>query len=462
MPELPEVETIVRYLNGVLKNKQIKNIRLFREKNILTGAQEFLNSLIGESFLSVSRRAKYLIFHLTNEKVIVSHLRMEGKYYLVNSDENVKKHDLLIYDFTDGTSLVYNDVRKFGTIELYHENDYLASPSLASLGEEPFSFKEDDFYQKLKEHKKTPIKEALLNQKLIVGVGNIYASEILFATKINPRKLAGEITENEARDILKETQRILQEAIKEGGSTIRSYHPQEGVSGNMQNSLKVYGKENEECPNCKTPIRRIFIGGRSTYYCPKCQKEPGHGIVIGITGPIAAGKSTVTSYLKNKGYIILDADRFAHDSYEDKDVKKKLQANFPECFKDGTINRKILLGIVSNDPKKMEVLNSIIHPYVYKKTKEGILSARGKNVLIDMPLLLSSPFENECDYIIAVNAPLELRKERLAKRGVDVKKSLELNSNFPLAKLKKVSTIYIETTGTLEELQEKLKSYKFL
>ncbi len=462
MPELPEVETIVRHLNESLKNKTIKNIRLFREKNILTGAKEFLSSLRGETFLSVSRRAKYLIFHLTNDKVIVSHLRMEGKYFIGDSTNETKKHDLLIYDFTDGTSLTYNDVRKFGTIELWNEGNYLSSPSLASLGEEPFSYEPLTFYENLQKHKKTPIKEALLDQKIIVGVGNIYASEILFATNINPRTLCTDISKNDASSILKETQRILLEAIKEGGSTIRSYHPQEGVSGNMQNSLQVYGKENEMCPKCGTPIRRIFMGGRSTYYCPSCQKEQGHGVIIGITGPIAAGKSTVTSYLKNKGYLVLDADKLAHESYDDPDVKKKLFNNFPTVFKKDKIDRKKLLAIVSNDSKQMEILNSIIHPYVFKKTKEGIENNPGKNILIDMPLLLGSPFENQCDFIIGVNAPLEIRKKRLEERGVNVEKALKLNSSFPLAKLKKSSTIYIETTGSLEELQEKLETYKFL
>ncbi len=462
MPELPEVETIVRHLDGVLKNKTIEKIRLFRDKNILTGAETFVSSLIGESFLSVSRRAKYLIFHLTNNKVIVSHLRMEGKYFLEETPITPKKHDLLIYDFGDGTSLIYNDVRKFGTIELWNENNYLLSPSLEKLGEEPFSFKEDDFFEKLQERKKTPIKEALLDQTLIVGIGNIYASEILFKTHINPRILASKINKNEANDILKATKEILQKAINEGGSTIRSYHPQEGVSGNMQNSLQVYGKENDLCPICNSPIRRIFIGGRSTFYCPICQKEPGHGLVIGVTGPIASGKSTVTSYFREKGYVVLDADKFAHDSYEDRTVKKELKKSFPKAFKNDKVDRKILLGIISKDKKMSEKLNSIIHPYVFKRTKQEMEENKGKNILVDMPLLLGSPIENECDYIIGVNAPLEIRENRLKERNVDVKKSLELNSVFPLTKLKKSSSIYIETTGTLDELRAKLDSYKFL
>ncbi len=460
MPELPEVQTIVSYLDSVLKGKTIKDIRLFREKNILTGAKEFLSSLKGESFLSVSRRAKYLIFHLTNDKVIVSHLRMEGKYFLDQSVEEPKKHDLLIYDFTDGSSLRYNDVRKFGTIELWNEDNYLESKSLSSLGEEPFSFDKNDFFQSLKTRNKKHIKEALLDQTLIVGIGNIYASEILFSSKVNPRTPCSEISKEQSDLILEETKRILNEAIKQGGSTIKSYHPREGVSGNMQNELQVYGKENEACPICGTPIRRIFMGGRSTFYCPSCQKREGYGLIVGVTGPIASGKSTITSYLSSKGYVVLDADKLAHDSYNDPLIKKSLKKEFPEAYISKQIDRKKLLSIVSNDEKKMEILNSIIHPYVYKKTQEGIDKNKGKNIVIDMPLLLGSPFLDACDLIIGVNAPLEERKKRLALRGVDIEKALKLNSSFPLKELKKEASIYIETTGSIEETREKLDQYK--
>ncbi len=459
MPELPEVQTIVSYLDSVLKGKTIKDIRLYREKNILTGAKEFLESLPGESFLSVSRRAKYLIFHLTNSKVIVSHLRMEGKYFLDEKTEEPKKHDLLIYDFSDGTSLRYNDVRKFGTIELWNEDNYLSSKSLSSLGEEPFSFDKDDFFKKLQLRKKKHIKEALLDQTLIVGIGNIYASEILFSSKVNPRTTCSEISKEQSDLILEETKRILKEAIKQGGSTIKSYHPREGVSGNMQNELQVYGKENQECPVCSTPIRRIFMGGRSTFYCPHCQKRDGYGLIVGVTGPIASGKSTITSYLSNKGYIVLDADKFAHDSYNDVNVKKTLKKEFPEVFISKEVDRKKLLSIVSENKEKMQLLNSIIHPYVYKKTQEGIDKNEGKNIVIDMPLLLNSPFLDACDIIVGVNAPLEERKKRLEERGVNVEKSLKLNSSFPLKELKKEASIYIETTGSIESTREKLDKY---
>ena len=204
------------------------------------------------------------------------------------------------------------------------------------------------------------------------------------------------------------------------------------------------------------------MNGRSTFYCPLCQKEEGHGIIIGVTGPIASGKSTVTSYLSEKGFIDLDSDRYAHESYEDEDVKKKLKENFPKAFKRGKIDRKKLLIIVSKNKDKMKILNSIIHPYVYKRTEEEIEKHPEKNFVIDMPLLLTSPFLDRCDFIIGVNAPLEIRKERLKKRGVDIEKALKLNSSFPIKELKKAATVYLETTGSKEESRKILDSYAFL
>lgn len=462
MPELPEVETIVRYLNASLPGKKIQGIRIFREKNILSGAFSFQKELIGETFLKVTRRAKFLIFHLSNEKVVIAHLRMEGKYYFEEKDSSPKKHDILIYDFIDGTSLHYNDVRTFGTLELSNEKDYLKTRSLSSLGKEPFDMPNEVFFEELHKKGNHPIKQALLDQSLIVGIGNIYASEILFASKIDPRTPCKNIKGKESDEILSQTKRILSEAILQGGSTIRSYHPSEGVSGKMQNELQVYDKENAPCPLCGTPIRRIFMNGRSTFFCPLCQKEKGRGFIIGVTGPIASGKSTVTSYLCEKGFIDLDSDRYAHESYEDEDVKKKLKENFPKAFKRGKIDRKKLLIIVSKNKDKMKILNSIIHPYVYKRTEEEIEKHPEKNFVIDMPLLLTSPFLNRCDFIIGVNAPIEMRKERLQKRGVDVEKALELNSSFPLKELKKAATVYLETTGSKEESRKILDSYPFL
>ncbi len=462
MPELPEVETVVRILNPFLQGKKILSVRVFRDKNILSGAKEFISSLAGETFLNVTRKGKYILFHLTNEKVIVSHLRMEGKYFEGKAKEAPQKHDLLIYDFDDGTSLRYNDVRKFGTIELKTEKDLFSTPPLNQIGPEPFEIKSNDFYLGLKKRKNKPIKEVLLDQSLIAGIGNIYDCEILYRAKIDPRLKAGLLSKPQAETILKEAREVLKEAIEQGGSTIKSYHPKEGVSGRMQNSLQAYGRQGEPCPRCHAPLRKISLGGRGTVYCPVCQHSS-RPFVIGVSGPIASGKSSVTSYLKEKGYHILDADHLAHQSYQDPKIQETLRKEFgDEIFRSGRIDRKKLLSLVAENKEKRLLLNRLIHPYVFQKTQEAIDRGKYKKIVVDMPLLIGSPIENECDLILAVIAEEETRKQRLQKRGVDVEKSLALNRDFPLGALKKAAGIILDGSGDLANLRKQLDSYPFL
>ncbi|MEE3426668.1 MAG: DNA-formamidopyrimidine glycosylase, partial [Candidatus Enteromonas sp.] len=234
MPELPEVETVRRILEPIVKDETIASIKVYREKNILTGADLFVSSLIGEKFLSVSRVGKYLLFHLTNDKVIVSHLRMEGKYFERETPKE-EKHDILCYVFKSGKCLVYNDVRKFGVIELYKENEIMTKSPIHKLGKEPFVMEKEELLASLFKKKKTPIKTALLDQTIIAGLGNIYVDEVCFASGLNPLENSGNVTLSDCEKIIKESRRILKEAIDLGGSTIKSYHPKEGVNGEMQN-----------------------------------------------------------------------------------------------------------------------------------------------------------------------------------------------------------------------------------
>ena len=462
MPELPEVETVVRILNPFLQGKKILSVRVFRDKNILSGAKEFISSLAGETFLNVTRKGKYILFHLTNEKVIVSHLRMEGKYFEGKAKEAPQKHDLLIYDFDDGTSLRYNDVRKFGTIELKTEKDLFSTPPLNQIGPEPFEITSNDFYLGLKKRKNKPIKEVLLDQNFISGIGNIYDCEILYRAKIDPRLKAGLLSKPQAETILKEAREILKEAILQGGSTIKSYHPKEGVSGRMQNALEAYGRQGEPCSRCHAPLRKISLGGRGTVYCPVCQHSS-RPFVIGVSGPIASGKSSVTSYLKEKGYHILDADHLAHQSYQDPKIQETLRKEFgDEIFRSGRIDRKKLLSLVAENKEKKLILNRLIHPYVFQKTQEAIDQGKYKKIVVDMPLLIGSPIENECDLIIAVIADQKTREKRLQSRGVDVEKSLALNRDFPLGALKKAAGIILDGSGDLANLRKQLDSYPFL
>lgn len=463
MPELPEVETIARILNTFLPGKTIQQVRIIRAKNIENDPHFFSSTLRGKTFLQVSRRGKYLLFHLSDNWVILSHLRMEGKYFEGKAGQAPNPYDIVFYDFVDGTSLRYEDVRKFGRLRLSREEDVFLVPPLSDLGPEPNDATPSSFLAALHRHPSSPIKSVLMDQKVIAGIGNIYADEILFAARLSPKELAKDITLKNATDILQAANMILKQAILEGGSTIRSYHPKQGMSGKMQNHLEVYGKGNTPCPRCSTPLRSIRLGERSSVYCPYCQHEEGKPFILGITGPIASGKSAVSSYLAQKGYQILDADRFSHEAYLDPTIRKKIARSFgSDLLTPDGINRAKMLSLISSNPKKRSRLEAIIHPYVYQKTKQAIEEGKAPKIAIDMPLLLTSPFLNQCDLVIGISAPEEIREKRLLARGVDPKRALSLNHSFPLARLKKVAGIMLDGGGSLSSLKKQLDAYPFL
>ena len=273
MPELPEVETVRKTLELKLKGKKISDIniiypRIFEGQNIDKVKEQIKNQTIKE----LNRKGKWLIFNLDNY-YLLSHLRMEGKYLYRNFNDSLEKHELVTFKINDEFELRYKDTRKFGRMYLIKKDDLYKNSPLTKLGLEPWDNNLNEDYLKEKFSKKRlPIKTVLLDQTIITGIGNIYADEILFLSKINPYKKAKELTNKELTNIIKNTKIVLERAIKEGGTTIRSYTSEEGVSGRFQNSLLVHSREKESCYDCKTIIIREKIGGRSTYFCPNCQK----------------------------------------------------------------------------------------------------------------------------------------------------------------------------------------------
>jgi formamidopyrimidine-DNA glycosylase len=274
MPELPEVETVRRTLEVLTIGKEIKEVSIFWPKMIKTPneVEQFNDALKGQTIKEVGRRGKFLIFY-TDDYALVSHLRMEGKYGLFSSEEPVEKHTHVIFHFTDGKELRYKDVRKFGTMHLYAKGAEFDTQPLADLGPEPFS---DDFSvewlsEKLKRTNRK-IKPALLDQKILVGLGNIYVDEALFRAKIHPERIANSLSPEEEAVLYKEIVSTLSEAVEKGGSTIRSYVNSQGQIGMFQLQLFVYGRKNEPCKNCGTPLEKTVVGGRGTHYCPSCQK----------------------------------------------------------------------------------------------------------------------------------------------------------------------------------------------
>lgn len=269
MPELPEVETVVRTLEDKIQDLEIVDIQILYEKMIIGSIDEFKNQLMHEHFRKFSRRGKYLIFYMDNI-VLVSHLRMEGKYFYVEQSMPIDKHTHVIFALSNGKELRYHDTRKFGRMELY-PIDYDFN-LLHDLGPEPFTdnFNKEYVYE-ICHHKSIPIKSLLLEQSFVAGIGNIYADEILFACVIRPMRNTQKISKKDAEHIVLETRRILSEAILAGGTTIRSYTSSLGVTGKFQLSCNVHTQE--KCRVCNEVIKVKWIRGRSSYYCPKCQKR---------------------------------------------------------------------------------------------------------------------------------------------------------------------------------------------
>lgn len=269
MPELPEVETVVRTLERQINGCQITDIKVRYNKIIQEDPNRFVKKLIGQHFCGFSRRGKYLLFEM-DDWMFVVHLRMEGKFFLLDENVPYDKHTHVIFQLSNGKQLRYHDTRKFGTMEVLPEDTDFSS--FRNLGLEPFdtSFTGDYIHQKRK-GKKEPIKSFLLDQHNIAGIGNIYANEILFACKIRPGRSVSRITRDEEEQLVSQTRRILQEAIQAGGTTIRSYTSSLGVTGRFQLHCKVH--EQKTCSVCGSAIRVKWIRGRSSYYCPNCQKR---------------------------------------------------------------------------------------------------------------------------------------------------------------------------------------------
>ncbi len=233
---------------------------------------EFKNNLIGLEFSDILRKGKWLLFEI-GDYYLCSHLRMEGKYFIKNHDEEINKHEHVIFTFDDDTELRYHDTRKFGRMNLVLKKDIDTVEGVRKQGIEPIDSRlsKEYLYENFKK-KRLPMKTLLLDQTIISGLGNIYADEVLFAAGINPIKLGNEITLEESQKIVESSKAIIEEAIKCGGTTIKSYTSSLGVTGRFQQNLMAHKRENEQCKKCGTVIKRIVVGGRSTYYCENCQK----------------------------------------------------------------------------------------------------------------------------------------------------------------------------------------------
>ena len=273
MPELPEVETVRQGLKKLLLGRIIKRVCVYYDGIIeYPSVLEFTSNIENQKINDIDRFGKWLIFVL-DDYYLLSHLRMEGKYFIKDASDELNKHEHVVFKLDDDSELRYMDVRKFGKMHLIPKDKIKDIGPLIDLGLEPWDKKLDISYLRDKyKNKKLPIKSVLLDQSIIVGIGNIYADEILFLAKINPYMRAMDLDDNDLFNIIKYTRKVLERAISEGGTTIRSYSSVNGVHGLFQQELNVHSREGEQCPSCGNKIVKVKIGGRGTYYCEKCQK----------------------------------------------------------------------------------------------------------------------------------------------------------------------------------------------
>ena len=269
MPELPEVETIVRGLKKTILGKKIEEVKILHPGIIKGANKNSAKQIIGQKIEDIRRRGKNILICLSKDKAILVHLGMSGHIFYLSQDRELDKHDHVIFRFTGGRKEIrYNDPRRFGKVKLV---DLGSCPDLDKLGSEPLEVSLKDFVNLMKK-RKGRIKTILLNQEVLAGIGNIYADESLFEAKINPLKKANQISLKRLYDLHAAIRKILKKAIVAGGSSIRTYTDLSDNRGRFQLSHKVYGRKGSSCKRCGAEIKRRVINQRSNYYCPQCQR----------------------------------------------------------------------------------------------------------------------------------------------------------------------------------------------
>ncbi len=272
MPELPEVEVICRGLAGKLVGETIVAVSRGDQRLRRQAEPGELESLTGRTVTRLTRRGKYLLARLDQGQTLLVHLGMTGRLFFQTNTCPPLPHVHLVFHLLSGHKLVYQDVRRFGQVLVYPPG--VTPPALEQVGLEPWSRRLTPEWLAGKTAKlKRPIKNFLLDGRIIAGIGNIYASEALFETRLHPQTPVGQLNLQVWETLLKAIRRILRRAIRAGGTTISNFADCEGQSGLFAVQLKVYGRAGEPCPVCQTPIERLVMAGRSTFYCPRCQPQ---------------------------------------------------------------------------------------------------------------------------------------------------------------------------------------------
>lgn len=272
MPELPEVETVVRDLRPLMMGRRVAGVRVGRHVLRRRWAPKWSKIIAGRQLEQVRRRGKWILLGLQGGCQLVFHLGMTGQLVVVPADAPRQDHTHLIFDLDDGRQLRFRDIRRFGSVTLFataaEVDKFFAS---ACLGPEPFELEANYWGQRLATARR-PLKAILLDQRVLAGVGNIYADESLFEARLHPRQLGHTLTTAQAQRLRRAVVTVLKRAIDKRGSSIRDYIGGDGQRGNYQKEFRVYGRTGQPCPRCRTAIARMVLAGRSTHFCPGCQK----------------------------------------------------------------------------------------------------------------------------------------------------------------------------------------------
>ena len=289
MPELPEVEVVKRSLISKTQNLIVKAVKINDGRLRYEIDRKKIKKIIGLKFKKISRRSKYLLFFFNRDIVMLVHLGMTGKFFFVNrkrkkyktsfyydvNEEKDKKYDRVIFDLSNNQKLIYNDIRKFGFIKFIKHIDLEQNIHLKHLGPDALSTNFNiKYFKNYIIGKKRTIKDILMDQKFISGLGNIYVNEILFFSSVIPMKKVKKLSNVEIQNIIKYSKKIISKAIVLGGSSIKDFSSSSGKKGSFQQHFSVYGKKGENCPRakCKGKIKKIVIANRASFYCAKCQK----------------------------------------------------------------------------------------------------------------------------------------------------------------------------------------------
>ncbi|MDD2421606.1 MAG: bifunctional DNA-formamidopyrimidine glycosylase/DNA-(apurinic or apyrimidinic site) lyase [Heliobacteriaceae bacterium] len=283
MPELPEVETVRRTLAKHIVGRTICGVEIHLPKIVAAPFDgDFVQTVVGRRIIGLRRRGKYLLATLSGDRTLVVHLRMTGQWVACTLESPVIPHTHVVFCLDDGKQVRFADLRQFGRLVVIPSDLVPTFGGLASLGPEPLAadFTEQDFAGCL-QGKKTKLKPLLLDQKFLAGLGNIYANEALARAGLHPDRPANELTASEKTALYQGIRTVLLDGIAAGGTSLRDYVDGEGRQGKFQAKLQVHGREGKPCQACGTPIVRVKRGGRSTYFCPRCQTIPGDNDIKG-------------------------------------------------------------------------------------------------------------------------------------------------------------------------------------